>query len=188
MTTELIVSILLGIGLSASAGFRVFIPLLVSSVAAKLGWIPLEHGFEWMGTYTSIACFATATIAEIAAYYFPIVDNVLDALTTPLAIGAGALLATSVLPVNNDLLKWIFGILIGGGSAGIIQTGTALLRLASTKTTAGLANPLVATAEHAAAFGTSLSAIFIPVIAGLAMLLFLIFLAGRLGATNRSRQ
>ena len=180
MTPELIVSILLGIGLSASAGFRVFIPLLVTSVAAKMGWIPLEHGFQWMSSYASIACFASATVAEIAAYYFPLIDNFLDTVTTPMAIGAGALLATSVLPVDNDLLKWVFGILIGGGSAGIIQTGTALLRLASTKTTAGLGNPVVSTAEHAAALGTSICSIFVPVIAGLVILIFLVFLARKI--------
>ena len=97
-----------------------------------------------------------------------------------MAIGAGTLLATSVLPVDNDLLKWVLGIFIGGGSAGIIQTGTALLRLASTKTTAGFGNPFISTAEHAAAFGTSLSAIFLPVIAGLAMLILLVFLSRKL--------
>ncbi len=180
MTPELIVSILLGIGLSASAGFRVFIPLLVTSVAAKLGWIPLEQGFQWMSSMASIVCFATATVIEIAAYYFPVIDNILDTITTPMAIGAGALLATSVLPVDNDLLKWVLGIFIGGGSAGIVQTGTALLRLVSTKTTAGFVNPVVSTAEHAAALGTSLSAIFLPVIAGLVMLVFLVFLARKI--------
>ncbi len=180
MTPELIISILLGIGLSASAGFRVFIPLLVTSIAGKMGWIPLEQGFQWMTGYPAMACFATATAAEIAAYYIPIVDNFLDTITTPMAIGAGTLLATSVLPVDNDLLKWVTGILIGGGSAGIIQTGTALLRLASTKTTAGLGNPVVSTAEHAAALGTSVLSIFIPIIAGTAMLFFLLFLARKI--------
>ena len=185
MTPELIVSILLGIGLSASAGFRIFIPLLVSSVAGKMGWIPLEQGFQWMGSYTAIACFATATLAEIAAYYIPVVDNFLDMITTPMAIGAGTLLATSVLPVDNDLLKWVFGIFIGGGSAGIIQTGTALLRLASTKTTAGLGNPVVSTAEHAAALGTSVFSVWIPVVAGLVMLFFLFYLLGKILSIRR---
>jgi Domain of unknown function (DUF4126) len=126
VNTALIASIFLGIGLSASAGFRVFIPLLVAAVAGKLGWIPLGAGFHWMSSYTAIACFATATIAEIAAYYIPVVDNFLDAITTPMAIGAGTLLATSVLPVDHELLKWVTGILIGGGGAGIIQAGTSL--------------------------------------------------------------
>jgi hypothetical protein len=188
MTPELIVSILLGIGLSASAGFRVFIPLLVTSVAARMGWLPLEQGFQWMSSFAAIVCFSTATAVEIAAYYFPVVDNFLDAITTPMAIGAGALLATSVLPIDNDLLKWVLGIFIGGGSAGIIQTGTALLRLASTKTTAGFGNPVVSTAEHAAALGTSVSAIFLPVIAGLAMLIFLVFLSRKLLSFTRSGQ
>lgn len=186
MTPELIISILLGIGLSASAGFRVFIPLLVTAVAAKMGWINLGHGFQWIGSYASMACFAAATVAEISAYYFPLVDNLLDTITTPMAIGAGTLLATSVLPVDHDLLKWVLGFLIGGGSAGIIQTGTALLRLASTKTTAGFGNPIVSTAEHIASIGTSLGAIFIPVICGILMLIFLVYLVGKIFLFRKS--
>ncbi len=187
MTPELIVSILLGIGLSASAGFRVFIPLLVAAIAGRMGWIPLEQGFQWMSSYAAITCFAAATMAEITAYYFPVVDNFLDAITTPMAIGAGTLLATSVLPVDNDLLKWVTGILIGGGSAGIIQTGTAILRLASTKVTAGIGNPVVSTAEHAAALGTSIFSVWIPVIAGLVMLFFSFYLAGKIFSLRRKR-
>jgi hypothetical protein len=160
-------SILLGIGLSASAGFRVFIPLLVAAIAGRLGWLPLTEGFLWMASWPAIICFGTATLVEVAAYYIPIVDNFLDTITTPMAIMAGTLLATSVIPVDNELLKWTSGILIGGGAAGIIQTGTALLRLFSTKTTAGFGNPVVATTEHVAALGTSLFAVFVPVIAGL---------------------
>ena len=180
MQPEIIISILLGIGLSASAGFRVFIPLLVASIAAKFGRLPLEQGFGWIAGYPAMICFATATIAEIAAYYIPVVDNFLDMITTPMAIASGTLLATSVLPVDNDLLKWVVGILLGGGSAGIIQTGTALLRLASTKTTAGFGNPVLSTAEHAAAFGSSVFAITIPIIAGIVMLVFLVFLVRKI--------
>jgi Domain of unknown function (DUF4126) len=185
MTTAMIVSIFLGIGLSASAGFRVFIPLLVAAIAGKLGWIPLGQGFQWMAGYTAITCFATATIMEITAYYIPIVDNFLDTITTPMAIVAGTLLATSVLPVDNELLKWVTGILVGGGSAGIIQTGTSLLRLASTKTTAGMGNSIIATAEHTAALGTSVFAVFLPVIAGLLVLIFMIYLVRKLLGFNR---
>lgn len=176
----MIAAILLGIGLSASAGYRVFIPLLIASIAAKLGWIPLTEHFQWMGSTYALICFGTAAVVEIAAYYIPVVDNLLDTVTTPLALLAGTLLTTSVLPIDQDLLKWVTGIMIGGGSAGIIQMGTSMLRLASTKTTAGAGNPVVATAEHGLAVGQSVMAIALPVITGILVLLFLLFLLSKL--------
>jgi hypothetical protein len=93
-----------------------------------------------------------------------------------MAILAGTLLATSVLPVDNELLKWSSGILLGGGAAGVIQTGTSLLRLFSTKATAGIANPVVSTAEHMAALGTSVFSVLLPVIAGSLMLVLIFYI------------
>lgn len=180
MPTDWIVPLALGLGLSASVGFRVFVPLLVASLAAKTGILPLQENFAWMSSWPAIICFGTATVAEIAAYYIPIVDNFLDAINTPLAIAGGTLLATSVLPADTEFVKWVIGLLVGGGSAGIIHAGTSFLRLASTKTTAGAGNAMVATGEHMAAFGLSVSTLFVPVVIGMIVLALLIFLARKL--------
>lgn len=175
MSNEWIIPVALGLGLSASAGFRVFVPLLVAAVAAKSGIIPLKESFSWMATWPAIICFGTATVLEILAYYIPFFDNLLDAVNAPLAIAGGALLATSVLPADNELLKWTIGLIMGGGTAGIIHTGTSFLRLASTKTTAGAGNAVLSTGEHVAAFGLSVSTLFIPVAIAL-IIIVLIFL------------
>jgi hypothetical protein len=180
MPTDWIVPLALGLGLSASAGFRVFVPLLVASLAAKTGILPLQESFSWMSSWPAIICFGTATVTEIAAYYIPVVDNMLDAINTPLAIAGGTLLATSVLPADTEFVKWIIGLLLGGGSAGIIHAGTSFLRLASTKTTAGAGNAAVATGEHAAAFGLSVSTLFVPVAVGVIVLLLIFFLVRKL--------
>jgi hypothetical protein len=47
---ETVLSFLLGIGLSAAVGFRVFVPMLLMSLASMAGWITLAPGFQWMGT------------------------------------------------------------------------------------------------------------------------------------------
>lgn len=180
MEKDVIVAIALGIGLAASCGFRVFVPLLVASVAAKLGFLPLQEGFQWLGSWTAIACFGTATIAEVIAYYVPFVDNLLDTITTPLAIGAGTLMLTSVLPVDHDMLKWITGLIIGGGAAATIQGGSVLTRLTSSKFTAGTGNPVVATGENAAAFGTSLLALVIPIFVAVIVILGIGFILRKL--------
>lgn len=180
MGKEVIAAIALGIGLAASCGFRVFVPLLVASVAAKLGFLPLQEGFMWLGSWTAIACFGTATIAELTAYYIPFVDNLLDTITTPLAIGAGTLVLTSVLPVDHDMLKWVTGLIVGGGAAATIQGGSVLTRLTSSKFTAGAGNPVVATGENAAAFGTSLLALVIPFFVAAVVILVIGFILMKL--------
>lgn len=164
MEQELIAAIALGIGLAASAGFRVFVPMLVASIAAHFGVFPAQESFAWLGSWPAMLCFGTATIIEIVAYYVPFVDNLLDTITTPLAVGAGTLLLTSVLPIDNNFFKWTTGFIVGGGVAATVQGGTVLMRLTSSATTAGTANPVIATGEHAAAVGTSVLSLVIPLI------------------------
>ena len=102
---EAITSILLGIGLSAATGFRIFVPFLVASVAAITGYLPLSPSFEWIGTYPALIAFGAATIIEIAAYYIPWLDNVLDSIATPAAFIAGAILMVAVVSGLPPLAK-----------------------------------------------------------------------------------
>jgi len=180
MDKELITAIAIGIGLSASCGFRVFVPMLVASIAAKTGIFPVTEGFQWLAGWPAIITFGTATIIEIIAYYIPFVDNLLDSITTPLAVGAGTLLLTSVLPVDNDLLKWITGFIAGGGTAAAIQGGSVMTRLASSKLTGGTGNAVVATGEHAAAFGASTLSLFTPVLIAVIFLILAVFIIYRI--------
>ena len=181
MDKELIVAVAIGIGLSAACGFRVFVPMLAASIAAKSGIFPLNEGFQWLAGWPALISFGTATVVEIMAYYIPFVDNLLDTITTPLAVGAGTLLLTSVLPIDSDLLKWITGFIFGGGSAATIQGGTALTRLASAKLTAGLGNPVVATGEHAAAIGTSVLSLVMPLIIAAIVIVAITYLLMKFG-------
>ena len=181
MEKEIITAVAIGIGLSASCGFRVFVPMLVASIAAKVGIFPVNEGFQWLASWPAIVSFGTATIAEILAYYIPFVDNLLDTITTPLAVGGGTLLLTSVLPIDNDFLKWAVGFLFGGGAAATVQGGTVLTRLASTKLTAGVGNQVVATGEHAAAFGTSVLAVIIPLVFAALVILLIVYIVTKFG-------
>ena len=90
-TLDIIVSVCLGLGLSAACGFRVFVPLLGLSVAAMADYVHPSAGWEWVGTWPALTCLATATLLEIGAYYVPWIDNALDSIATPAAYIAGAL-------------------------------------------------------------------------------------------------
>lgn len=177
---EIFLSLCLGIGLAACSGFRVFVPLLLSSIAIHFGIVNVTDGFEWMGTWTAIAVLATATVLEIGGYYIPWVDNLLDTIAAPAAVAAGTLLTTSFVEIDNPLLHWGLGIIMGGGTAGFIQVGTSLVRLASTKLSGGIANPVVATVENVASVGFSLFTFWLPVVAFVFVVLFVMWLIQKL--------
>jgi len=185
---ETFTSILLGIGLSAATGFRIFVPFLVASIAAIAGYLPLSSSFEWIGTYPALIVFGAATILEITAYFIPWFDNLLDSFATPAAFIAGGILMVAVVSGLPPLAKWALAIIAGSGAAGIVQTGTTITRAASTTTTGGLANPVVSTVEAGSAFGLSLLAIFIPVIAGLITIVLLFWLSSKVIKKNKGMQ
>src|SRR5215471_15678754 len=76
-------SVVLGIGLAAATGFRVFLPMLIMSGAAYTGHLQLDTSFAWLATPSALTMLGVAAIAEILAYYVAGVDNLLDALATP---------------------------------------------------------------------------------------------------------
>lgn len=183
-----ILSILVGVGLSAACGFRIFVPLLVMNLAAMSGHLHLAQGFQWLGTYPATIAFSVATCLEIAGYYIPWVDHLLDTMATPAAVVAGTIVSASMVADMSPFLKWTLAVIAGGGAAGLIQGTTVVTRGASTAATGGLGNPVVATLELAGAVITSLMALLAPVavVALIAVVLFI--LARALVRRSRSLQ
>jgi hypothetical protein len=171
---ETLLSACAGLGLSAACGFRVFVPLLVMSIASLSGHLPLAHGFEWIGTYPALVAFAVATCIEVLGYYIPWVDHALDTIATPAAVMAGTLVTASLVTDVGPFWKWSLAIIAGGGSAGLVQGTTVVARGASLAGTAGLANPLVATLELAGAVVTSVLAIVVPLLVLVLLAVFLV--------------
>ena len=162
---ETILSLCIGIGLSAACGFRVFVPLLVMSVASLMGWFEPMKGFEWLAIPSVCIGLAVATICEIGAYYIPWVDNALDTIATPAAMVAGTLTTMAVSTGEmSQFASWAAAIIVGGGTATAVQMGTVAVRGVSTATTGGIANPLVSTGEWISAFVVSLLSFVVPVL------------------------
>ncbi len=162
---DTVASIFAGVGLAAACGFRVFVPLLVLSVAAILGAVPLAGDFAWLASTPALIALATATVMEIAAYYVPWLDHALDVVATPAAVLAGVVTTAAVVSDLSPVIRWTLAIVAGGGVAGAVQGATVLLRLKSGVTTAGVGNPLVSTGETASSTVTSVLAVVVPVIA-----------------------
>ena len=167
---ETLVSICVGIGLSAACGLRVFVPLFAMSMASLAGHRTLSPGFEWIGTYPAFSAFAIPTCLEFAGYYVPLVDHILHTIATPAAIVAGIIVTASAVSGMSPFLKWALAVIVGGGVAGTVQVATGVTRGASTVTTAGIGNPFVATMELGGAMALSVLAIALPVIAGIVVI------------------
>jgi hypothetical protein len=176
---DLAMSVALGIGLAAATGFRLFLPLLVLSVTAYTGHVNLNESFAWLATPAAVIMLGTAAIVEIAAFYIPGVDNLLDTVATPGAVVAGTIASAAVMTDLPPMLRWTAAIIAGGGVAGITQGLTAILRAKSTVFTGGLGNSTVATAELGSATLISILALAAP-LAALALVVLFFWLAFRL--------
>lgn len=175
MTVETIISICLGIGLAASVGFRVFLPLFALSLASYFDVWHLNASWQWIGSTIALITLGVATLVEIFAYFIPYIDNLLDSVSVPLAALAGTAVMLSTVSDLSPVVTWALAIIAGGGTAAAISGTSATTRLASTTTTGGLANPLVSTLETGTALIMTIISIFLPVLAiVLVVLLFFI--------------
>lgn len=165
-----IMALLVGIGLAAAAGLRVFLPLFGLSLATLFGDVSLSPEMQWLSRPEVAVALGAATVAEIGGYYFPLVDHLLDAVAAPCAVIAGTLATAALLTGFDDpAVKWALALIAGGGMAGLVQAGSMLTRAASTATTGGLGNPVVSTGEW-------LGSLLLTVLAMLAPLLGLFLL------------
>ena len=173
---ETILGLCIGIGLSAACGFRVFVPLLVMSMASLMGWFEPMKGFEWLAMPSVCIALAVATVCEITAYYIPWVDNALDTISTPAAMIAGTLTTMAVSSGEmSQFASWAAAIIIGGGTAGAVQMGTVAVRGLSTATTGGIANPVVSTGEWVGAFLLSILSLLVPVLVVIVVLMMVVW-------------
>lgn len=173
---ELVHAVLVGIGLSAACGFRVFVPLLGVSIAALAGYLQLSPEFAWLGSWPALVALAVATVLEIGAYSVPYIDHLMDVIAAPAAIVAGTLLMASLLGDASPFLRWSLAVIAGGGAAGIVQAGSMILRGGSTLLTGGGGNLLVAGLEFAGAIVMTVLALLLPLLtlAGLLAMAFVV--------------
>lgn len=175
---ETILGLCIGIGLSAACGFRVFVPLLVMSVASLIGWFEPMKGFEWLAMPSVCIGLAVATVCEIGAYYIPWVDNALDTVATPAAMMAGTLTTMAASTGEmSQFVSWAAAIIVGGGTAGAVQLSTVAVRGVSTATTGGIANPVVSTTEWISALVVSVLSFVVPalvVVVGIILMVIVI--------------
>ena len=177
--SDLALSIVLGVALAAATGFRVFLPMLIVSGAAYTGHLHLDEGFAWLGTPSALMMLSVAALAEVLAYYIPVVDNLLDVVSAPAAFIAGTILSAAVMTDMPPMVKWTAAVIAGGGVAGLTRGLTGALRAHSTVLTGGLGNFIISTVELGGAALISFLALAAP-IAAIALVALFLYLAMRL--------
>lgn len=170
-----IFALLASFGLSLSAGVRAYLPFLALGVVSQLEdnkvvdlHIKLLPGFQWISHPLVIAVFALLTLYEISADKIPVVDHINDVVHTAIRPLSGAILfvATSNTLTDNGTVGIIVAALLGAGLAGSTHAvKSAVVRPASTATTAGLANPIVSLFEDVLAVVGVLLSVLAPVVA-----------------------
>lgn len=179
MTMETILSVFLGIGLAASVGFRVFLPLFALSLATYFGKWDLNDSWLWIGSSTAVITLGIATLVEIAAYYIPLIDNLLDSIAIPLATIAGTAVMVSTVVDLSPVVTWALAIIAGGGTAAVVKSSASATRLGSTVSTAGMGNPLISTVETGTSIVMSIISIFLPIVA-IILVIFIFYIVFKL--------
>lgn len=182
---DTVLSIVAGLGLAAACGFRVFVPLLVASLAVRAGYLTPSPDFAWIGSFPAVMALSVATVMEVTAYYVPWLDHILDTLASPAAVVAGSVMAASLIVDVDPFLRWTLAIIAGGGLAATVQSGSVAARGVSFSLSGGLANPVVSTAEFAGAMATSALAVIAPWLALVGLVAVGLFVVTRIARRHR---
>lgn len=176
----LALQIVAGIGLAAATGLRAFLPPLVIGILARLDVVPLRPGTAWLESTPALVIFGVAVVLEILGDKIPWVDHALDVAAIVVKPTAATLVVVATVTDMSPLSATILGLLVGGTVAGTVHIARAGLRLVSTGTTGGLANPVLSVVEDGLSLVTTLVALFAPLLVILiGVVLFLLFRTGR---------
>jgi hypothetical protein len=161
-----LVSILAGVALAAAAGLRAFLPLLVLSVAARLGLVGLHENVSFLASDVALWALLVATVLEMVGDKIPLVDHLLDAAATFVRPTAGLLAGLAVLADLPDAVIVVLALFFA-----MISLGTHLehakTRAGSTVLTAGVGNPALSFFEDFLSGALSILALLAPLLAAL---------------------
>jgi hypothetical protein len=174
---EAIAGIGTAFGLSGSAGLNAYIPLLIVALAGRFPagnpLIELTAPYDLLTSWWAIGVLVVLLLIEVLVDKIPAVDTLNDGIQTFVRPAAGAILfagSTSAVGDMNPILAVLAGVLVAGG----VHATKGLARPVVTASTAGTGNWAVSLGEDLLATTMSLFAIFIPVLAGILVIIFTI--------------
>lgn len=174
---EAIAGIGTAFGLSGSAGLNAYIPLLIVALAGRFPandpLINLSSPYDLLSSWWAIGLLVILLVIEMTVDKIPAVDTLNDGIQTFVRPVAGAILfagSTSAINDMNPILAILAGVLVAGG----VHATKGVVRPVVTASTAGTGNWAVSLTEDIAAAGMSLMAIFVPIIAGIVVIILTI--------------
>jgi len=163
-------------GLSASAGFNAYIPLLVVGVIAHYtNLIKLNPPYDALANPYILILIGILLIIEMLADKVPVANHINDLIQTFVRPVAGAIVfAASTNVVNiNPILALACGLLVAG-SVHVVKS--AAVRPIVTATTAGIGNVPVSIAEDVTSTVVSLLSILVPIAIAVLIIIAMVFL------------
>jgi len=165
-------ALLMGLGLAGPAGLNAYIPLLTLALADRItDRITLTGPFASLSSTPVILLLVILLTIEIVVDKVPGADHVNDLIQTFIRPAAGAILMVATTTSFVDLSPVLMAI-VGILAAGTVHAAKATSRPAVTVGTGGVFNPLVSMGEDMLATVMSVTAIFLPFLA----VIFLIIL------------
>jgi hypothetical protein len=174
---EAIAGIGTAFGLSGSAGLNAYIPLLIVALAGRFPasdpLIKLNSPYDLLSSWWVIGLLVVLLAIEMLVDKIPAVDTLNDGIQTFVRPVAGAILfagSTNAIGGMNPILAILAGVLV----AGSVHATKGVVRPVVTASTAGTGNWAVSLSEDVFATGMSLLAIFLPLLAGIVVIILTI--------------
>ena len=162
-------------GLALASGIDAYIPLLAFALCARfLHLFKVNPNLAFITQDWCIIALVILALADLFADKIPVIDHIWDAIHTPLRPVAGAIVAAAASSDQTSGAAFLLPLLLGGTLAGMAHTTKTATRLASTATTAGIANVGLSIAEDVMVVIATLLSLFAPIVMVIVVVLFVI--------------
>lgn len=191
------IELLTGGGLAIAAGLNAYVPLLVLGLSGRfLDFVELPAAWAWLSNEWVLVILGVLLVIELIADKVPVVDTVNDWLQTVvrpaaggIAFGTGSATETAVVTDPAAFFSsnaWV-PIAIGVVLALATHAAKALSRPVLNAATAGIAAPVVSTAEDLSSVALSLLAILLPVLVIIAVIALVVLAVSTMRRMRRRR-
>ena len=172
--------LLTGLGLATAAGLNAYIPLLALGLLSRFtDLVSLPATWAWLENGWVMTIVGVLLIVEVVADKVPALDTVNDTIQTfirptagGIVFGSGTAAQTSAVADPGAFAQsgqWI-PVAVGVGVALIVWLTKSAVRPAANVATAGVAAPVLSTAEDATSVGLVFLAILLPALVAVAVL------------------
>lgn len=158
---------LVALFLSGSSGVRATYPLLIVAISIAMNpqSFDLSSQMSWLGSNWTIVVMAILSVVEFILDKIPGLDHCLHVAMVPIHTVVGGLISVAPQDIGSaDWSAWLVGI-IGAGFALLVHLIKAAIRVGSTGTSGGLANPCVSLIEDVILVITIILAILVAILA-----------------------